>query len=149
MKLYLPQFILLENFKKLCDITSKIKITYANFKNFDEKCFNEELESIDWSLATENNDSQLGFRTFFHLFNKTLDNHAPLNQGIRKDKKIEQKPWVTKGIQSSMKRSDKLYKEAFKEKDSQKKIQKHETYRKCRNKIVDLLKVRKQTHYKK
>ena len=29
-----------------------------------------------------------------------------------------------------MKRRDKLYKEAIKEKDSQKRIQKHETYRK-------------------
>ena len=48
-----------------------------------------------------------------------------------------------------MKRSDNLYKEANKKKDSQKKIQKHEVYRKYRNKIVDLLKVRKQTHYKK
>ena len=131
----------------MCDITSKIQFTYGNFKNFDEKCFNEELESIDWSLATENNDLDFGFRTFFHLFNKTLDKHAPLKQGIRKDKKIKQKPCVTKGIETSIKRTDKLYKEAFKEKDSQKKIQQHETYRKYRNKIVDLLKVSKQTHY--
>ena len=56
-----------------------------------------------------------------------LDKHAPVKQGIRKDKKIEQKPWVTKGIQTSMKRRDKLYKEAIKKKDTQKKIQKHET----------------------
>ena len=48
-----------------------------------------------------------------------------------------------------MKRRDKLYKEAIKEKDSQKKIQKHETYKEYRKKIVDLLKVSKQTHYKK
>ena len=85
------------------------------------------MKSIDWSLVTENNDLHLGFRTFFHLFNKILDKHAPVKQGIRKDKKIEQKPWVTKGIQTSMKRRDKLYKEATKEKDTQKKIQKHET----------------------
>ena len=124
----------------------QIKITYRNFEDFDKKCFNEGLKSIDWSLGTENND--LGFRTFFHLFNKTLDKHAPLKHGIRKDKKIEQKLWVTKGIQISKKWRDKLYKEVIKEKDSQKKIQKHETYRKHWNKIVDLLKVSKQTHYK-
>ena len=33
-----------------------------------------------------------------------------------------------------MKRRDKLYKEAIKEKDSQKKIQKHETYKEYRKK---------------
>ena len=117
------QFIILENFKKLCDITTKIKFTYRNLF----ECFNEELKSIDWSPATKNNDLHLGFRTFSHLLNKTLDKHAPLKQGIKKDKKIEQKPWVTKRIQTSMKQRDKLYKEAINEKDSQKKIQKHET----------------------
>ena len=48
-----------------------------------------------------------------------------------------------------MKRKDKLYKEAIKEKDSKKKIQKHETYRQYRKKNVHLLKVSNQTHYKK
>ena len=96
---------------------SKIKFTYKNFKNFDQKCFNEELKNINWSLATRNNDLDLGIRTFFHLFSKTLDRHAPLKQGTRKDKKIEKKPGVIKGIQTSMKRRDNLYKEAIKEKD--------------------------------
>ena len=52
---HLPQYIILENFKKLCDITSKVKFTHRNFKKFDAKCFDEELKSIDWSLATKNN----------------------------------------------------------------------------------------------
>ena len=34
---YLPQFVVLENFKKLCDIASKVKFTYRNFKDFDKK----------------------------------------------------------------------------------------------------------------
>ena len=43
----------------LCDITSTVKFSYRNFKNFEEKSFSEELKSIDWSLATENNDLDL------------------------------------------------------------------------------------------
>ena len=73
----------------------------------------------------------------------------PCNKGLERTKKIKQKLWVTKGIQTSIKRSDTLYKETITEKDSQKKIQKHEAYRKYQNKIVDSLKVSKQTHYKK
>ena len=119
---HLPQFIILEIFKKLCDITSKVKFTYKNFENLVEKCFSEELKSIDWSLTTENNNLDLCFRTVFHLFNKTLDKHTPPKQGIRMDKKVEQKLWVTKGVQTSMKQRDKLYKGDIKEKDSQKKI---------------------------
>ena len=44
-----------------------------------------------------------------------------------KNNKIEMKTWLTKGIKTSMKQRDKLYKEATKEKDSQRKIKKHET----------------------
>ena len=47
-----------------------------------------------------------------------------------------------------MKVRDKLYKEGIKEKDSQRKIKRYETQKNCRNKIVDLLKVSKQTHFK-
>ena len=71
-----------------------------------------------------------------------------MKQGMRKVKKLELKPWVTKGIKTSMKLRDKLYKEAIKENDSQTKI-KIELTKKYRNKIVDQLKVGKQTHYKK
>ena len=84
---HVTQIVILKHFMKLCDIISKVKFTYTNFKNLEEKCFTEELKSIDWSVATEYNDLDLGFKSFFHLFNKTLDKHAPLKQGIRKDKK--------------------------------------------------------------
>ena len=47
-----------------------------------------------------------------------------------------------------MKLRDKLYKEGIKEKDSQRKIKRYETQKNCRNKIVGLLKVSKQTHFK-
>ena len=47
-----------------------------------------------------------------------------------------------------MKLRDKLYKEGIKEKGSQRKIKRYETQKNCRNKIVDLLKVSKQTHFK-
>ena len=72
----------------------------------------------------------------------------PKNNGLEWTK-IEQKPLVTKGIQTSMKLSDKSYKETIKEKECQKKIQKHEACRKYQNKTADLLKVSKQTQYKK
>ena len=59
-----------------------------------KKYFNKESKCIDRSLATKNCDLDLAFVTFFHLFNKTLDKHAPINQGMNKEKKLEPKPWV-------------------------------------------------------
>ena len=105
----LPQFIIIENFKELYE-TNKGKFSNRNFKKLNEKYFNVELKCIDWFLATKNNN--LDFRTFFHVFNKTLDKHVPRKQGMRKVKKLEVKPWVTKGIKTFMKLRDKLYKEA-------------------------------------
>ena len=45
----------------------------------------------------------------------------PQNKGLErtKKKKIEQRLWVTKGIQKSIKQRDRLYKEAIKEKDEE------------------------------
>ena len=65
-----------------------------------------------------------------------------MKQGMRKVKKLELKPWVTKGIKTSMKLRDKLYKEAIKENDSQTKIKIYGTYKKYRNKIFRSIKSR-------
>ena len=81
---HVTQIGVLKHCMKLCDIISKVKFTYTNFKNFEEKCFTEELKSIDWSVATEYSDLDLGFKSFFHLFNKTLDKHAPQNKNVNR-----------------------------------------------------------------
>ena len=75
---------------------------YRNFKPFNEKYFNVGLKCTYWCLATKNDDLDLGFRTYFHLFNKTLEKHVPMKQGMRKVKKLELKPWTTKGIKTFM-----------------------------------------------
>ena len=43
----------------------------------------------------------------------------PQNKGLERTKKIEQRLWVTKGIQKSIKQRDRLHKEAIKEKDEE------------------------------
>ena len=44
------------------------------------------MKEIGWSLATENNDVDLGFETFFKLFSRTLDKHGDKKE-IRKEMK--------------------------------------------------------------
>lgn len=53
------------------------------------------------------------------------------------------KPWITKGIKKFMKKRDKLDKEMVKAKNNQMRIQKHESYKSYRIKVVDLLKTSK------
>ena len=64
-------------------------------------------------------------------------------------KKIKSKPWITKGIKTSISIRDKLYKEMIKEKNILTKVLKHESFKKYRNQIINLLRVSKQTHYNK
>ena len=91
----------------------------------------------------------MGFETFSRLFNKTLDRHAPIKKSTRKEEKIKSRPWITKGIKKSISIRDKLYKEMIKEKNVQTKVLKHESFKKYRNQIINLLRVSKQTHYNK
>lgn len=70
----------------------------------------------------------------------------PWNKEWERTKKLQLKPWVTKGIKTFIKVRDKSYKEPIKEKNSQRKLKKSETYEKYQNKFVDLLKVSKQAH---
>ena len=50
----------------------------------------------------------LGFETFFQLFNKTFDRHAPIKKSTKKEEKIKSNPWITKSIKKSISIREKL-----------------------------------------
>ena len=91
----------------------------------------------------------MGFEIFFGLFNKCLDKHAPLKTVPKKGEMVLQKPWITNWIKTSIKVSDKLYKEMIKQKDAILKNQKQMLYKRYCNKIVNILKITKEAYYKK
>ena len=84
---HLPQFIFLEYFKGSNLKSERIKTTYRNFRYFNIGSFKRGLQEINWNSATENNDIDQGFETFFRLFNKSLDRHAPIKISTRREKK--------------------------------------------------------------
>ena len=92
-------------------------------------------------------DLNLGFETFLGLFDKTLDKHAPFKTFTKKKQKQNMKPWVTSGIQRSLKMRDEIYKQMVKSKTKQNETAKFEAYRKYHNKILDLLKISRQSYY--
>ena len=112
--------------------------------------FKKDLQEINWNFATENSDVDLGFETFFRLLNKSLDRHAPIKKPTRKEGKIKSKPWITKGIKTSISIRDKLYKEMIKEKNVLTKVLKHESFKKIsKSNNKSSKRVSKQTHYNK
>ena len=113
---HLPKFTILEKFLGTRNIVGKEQITYRDFKNFNEIEFIFDIQSIDWSYATQNNDTNLGFEIFLPLFNNCLYKHVPLKTVSKKGERVLQKPWITHGIKASIKVSDKLYKQMIKNK---------------------------------
>ena len=82
---HLPKF-LIENFK---DKTYKIRnftATTRDYKKINNESFQSHIKVIDWSIATENDDVNLGFESFLKIVTRTLDKHAPYNK-IRKKMK--------------------------------------------------------------
>ena len=49
--------------------------------------FKIDLQGIDWTLATHNNDINLGYEAFLRLFNTTLGKHAPIKEFTKKEEK--------------------------------------------------------------
>ena len=55
---------------------------------------------------------------FIDIFHKTLNLHAPLRKQSRKETKLKNKPWLSKGILISIQQKNLLYKRALKLNDS-------------------------------
>ena len=65
------QFTTTENAKDKKRSTKLTIQSSRDFRHFNKDLFNADIKNQDWTLATENNDINLAFRTFLHLFNKT------------------------------------------------------------------------------
>ena len=76
-----------------------------------------------------------------------LDKHAPTKVIGKKENKITSKPSIKRGIKTSMKIRDKFYRQMNQAKSKQQKLPKHNSYKKYRNKITELLRISKQTLY--
>ena len=48
------------------------------------------------------------------IFKKTLDKHAPMRPMSRKEKRLNEKPWITRGILTSIKTKNRLFKKYYK-----------------------------------
>ena len=145
---HLPQVLIIKNLKQTPSKEIPT-ISFRDYKNFSDDAFKAELSELDWSLVTENSEVNLGFETFVRLVNRILDKDVPTKIIEKEENKITSKSWITRSIKTSMKMRDKFYKQMIKTKSKQQRLSKHNSYKKYRNKITALLRIRKQTYYQK
>ena len=103
-----------DHFSQFCILTSsrhKIKrkrIKKLDLSHFNPDSLNSDLATIDWSciIKTQANNVHELFSTFYRNFNKIINKHAPIKTLSRRRIKQFFKPWITKGIRTSIKKTN-------------------------------------------
>nr|XP_047126254.1 uncharacterized protein LOC124807829 [Hydra vulgaris] len=117
------------------------KVYRRCFKNFDEKKFLKNLKETDWlSINQQGNYCVNNFTSkFLDTLRRLLDNHAPFKMSTKKANKSLSKPWITKGIITSIQIKNKLHKKFIKCKNENLKLQYFQKFKYYRNQISNLL----------
>ena len=107
------------------------------------------LNRIDWDkiFGTITCPNQLIDR-FLQTLNEVLDIMAPVKKLSKKEASLRIKPWITKGIITSIKVRDKLYHRYLAAKSPINKSLLLDKYIQYRNLIVTLTRLSKKNHYK-
>ena len=108
----------------------------------------EELNNIDWNdVINEESNVNNSYDLFYDKIESLLNTMTPIK--IKKcEKRLEQRPWITKGISISMKKRDSLYKKLTVKNDNPLENRSISfEYKKYRNLIVTLLKRSKENYF--
>ena len=132
--------------RKYSEIVEKQK--FRCFSNYEPAKFVEDLR-----LELENHFNQIPeitpanfneeFNVFSEIILKVVNKHAPLKLASRKQKRLLQKPWITKDIFDAIRRKQKMYKTHFKS-GGPHKIAK---YKKYANKVNHLEEISKKNYF--
>ena len=80
----------------LLGVPRKTNVYERNFKHFNEREFQETLQTIDWDnvLSLHSKDPNLSMENFYTYYNNLLDEFAPYKKLTKKEIKLKTKPWI-------------------------------------------------------
>ena len=126
-------------------VTNTKKFLIRGMKNFD---LEEYVRTLNIELYAANLDSIDSVHDAFDKFEEVLQNtankFAPLKKASRKERKISQKPWLTRELLNKIKTKNKLFKQLHKKFDKDN----FEKYKKQRNALNREITSAKETYYK-
>ena len=103
-----------------CKLTvSSIQSKYVRLlKKLSIEDFNTDLQiefdSLSFDIFNATSTSiNAEFVKFYSAITKTIDKHAPLTKLRRKQKRLQRKPWITKGLLILIKQKQKMHKSHF------------------------------------
>ena len=111
-----------------------------DFSNFSSDSFNDDLSKVNWNalFVNDSRDVNSVFSSFYNKCNKLINKHVPMKTISKRKAKLLSKPWITKGLRSSVRIKKTLY-------ASGDMIQ----YKVYRNKLCSLIRLSKQKYYTK
>ena len=80
------------------------EVYHQDFEKINEKKFENDLQNTIWEDALELHSDDVGksFETVFGTIKSIIDRHAPIKKMSLKERKLKLKPWLTKGILTSI-----------------------------------------------
>ena len=114
---HFPIFCLIHNNAPKHKIFDKREF-YRDYAAASQTLFEEDIKAIfknESVLAPLNNENNVNsvLEQFISSFKSVVDKHAPIKRASRKKHKLLKKPWITKGILSSIKNKQMMYKNNF------------------------------------
>ena len=105
---HLPNFVILDDIKN-----KKASPTFKRDKrNINTEKFQSDLLGDDLLVKLLNaTDTDAAYGMFLKKYCEVLDQHAPLKKLSKKERKREQKPWITLGLTKSISKKRSLFKQ--------------------------------------
>ena len=124
-------------------------IYQRNFKSFNQQIFLEDIQNLNWNnvLELEKKDIDNSFDKFFLIVETLLDTYAPIQKLTKAESKLKSKPWLTRGIMTSIKKKNIIYKKFIKAKNSTEKNILYNEFKRYRNLVTKLSRISKAKHY--
>ena len=120
-----------------------------SYKNFNNDEFSKDLQAIHWDVLFENKTFDEKMKIFLDHVTKILDYMAPVKKLTRREVRARQSPWITKGIITSMKNRDLLYKKISVGKNLPNKEKLFSDFKRKRNLVTTLIRKSKINYYAK
>ena len=108
-----------DHFSQFCIIKSakskhvkRIK-KMRDFTCFSADAFKEDVLSVNWNtlISNKDNDVNKSFSSFFKKLNRIINKHAPVKSVTKRKLKQLHKPWITRGLKTSIKIKKNFFKQ--------------------------------------
>ena len=111
-----------------------------NWRTFNKNEFKDELSSSNWDdVSSPHIDTDTSVLNFYKKIEKLLDEMAPVKRLSKKEIGLQQRPWITPEILTTMYERDKLYSEFLDDKNPTSREEKHKIFKIKRNSVTTQL----------